>query len=282
MKQYLRIKVETVPFPTDILTGFLWGLSPSGIEEEDDVLFLYFNNKDMRIIGEIERVLNEIRNSGFINSFTITQEIHDYKNWNEEWERSLNIIKVTEKIVIKPTFREYEPKPNEIVILIDPKMSFGTGEHQTTRLIIQLLEKYIRTGMNVLDAGTGTGILAITAVKLGADHAIGFDNDELCLVNGLENVELNLLQDKVEIKLAEINDIDSFNFDLVIANIQKNVLINIADDLNKRLKKNGILMLSGLLTSDEEDINKKYGSIGFEFVEKLQMDEWIGLVYKKL
>lgn len=282
MKKYQRIELSTSPFPLDLLSGLMWDFNPDGIEEEEEKLIIYSSHGKEIEVKEIEQLLIKLKDSGLINSFEYKSELLPTKNWNREWEQSLNIIKVTENITIKPTFRDYEPKPDEIVILIDPKMSFGTGEHQTTKMIIRLLEKYVRKGMSVLDAGTGTGILAITAVKLGADIAIGFDNDELCLINGLENVELNSLQDKVEIRLAEISDIDLFDFDLVIANIQKNVLNNIAESLHQRLKTDGLLMLSGLLTSDEEDIYMKYQSLGFGFVEKLKMDEWIGLVYKKL
>ncbi len=282
MKKYLKTVLKTEPLPIDILTGLLWNLNPSGIEEEDGKIIVYFENDDENHVKEVHEILNQIKESGIIERFNIDTEICEYKNWNEEWERSLNIIKVTENITIKPTFRDYTPAPGELVILIDPKMSFGTGEHQTTKLIIKLLEKYVQKGIDVLDAGTGTGILAITAVKLGASHALGFDNDELCLINGEENIEINSLSSQIEIRLAEINQIEVKEFDLVIANIQKNVLLNIASEIHMRTKKNGVVILSGLLLDDEIDINNKYESIGFQFVEKLVMDEWISLVYRKL
>jgi ribosomal protein L11 methyltransferase len=282
MKKYLKTVLKTEPLPIDILTGLLWNLNPSGIEEEDGKIIVYFENDDENHVKEVHEILNQIKESGIIERFNIDTEICEYKNWNEEWERSLNIIKVTENITIKPTFRDYTPAPGELVILIDPKMSFGTGEHQTTKLIIKLLERYVQKGIDVLDAGTGTGILAITAVKLGASHALGFDNDELCLINGEENVEINSLSSQIEIRLAEINQIEVKEFDLVIANIQKNVLLNIASEIHMRTKKNGVVILSGLLLDDEIDINIKYESIGFQFVEKLVMDEWISLVYRKL
>lgn len=282
MKKYLKTVLETEPLPIDILTGLLWNLNPSGIEEEDGKIIVYFEDDEENHVKEVYEILNQIKESGIITNFKIDTEICEYKNWNEEWERSLNIIKVTENITIKPTFRDYTPAPGELVILIDPKMSFGTGEHQTTKLIIKLLERYVQKGIDVLDAGTGTGILAITAVKLGASHALGFDNDELCLINGEENVEINSLSSQIEIRLAEINQIEVKEFDLVIANIQKNVLLNIASEIHMRTKKNGVVVLSGLLLDDEIDINNKYESLGFQFDEKLVMDEWISLVYRKL
>jgi len=159
-------------------------------------------------------------------------------------------------------------------------MSFGTGEHQTTRLIIRLLEKHTPKNGFVLDAGTGTGVLAIASILLGATYAIGFDNDEWCLLNAQENVETNKLTEKIEIRLCEISSIPEDNFDLILANIQKNILLPIAHELKKRLRPSGKLILSGLLTTDFDAIIEKYSSIGFHLIERMDMDEWIALVLK--
>ena len=165
-----------------------------------------------------------------------------------------------------------------MVITIDSKMSFGTGEHQTTRLVIRLLEKYTPAGGRVLDAGTGTGVLAIAAILLGAGSAIGFDNDEWCLLNAKENTDANNLSDKIEIRLCEISGIPENNFDLILANIQKNILLPIANDIKNHLAPSGKVILSGLLLIDFDDIIGKYSSIGFRLVERMDMDEWMALV----
>ncbi|HSP88661.1 MAG TPA: 50S ribosomal protein L11 methyltransferase, partial [Ignavibacteriaceae bacterium] len=199
--------------------------------------------------------------------------------WNEEWEKNLQVIKVTDRIVIKPSSKSYIPNKKEIILTIDPKMSFGTGEHQTTKLMLRLIEKCVRPGMKVLDIGSGTAVLAIAAVKLGAANAIAIDNDEICFENGNENISLNNVEDKVEIKIGELKEIKENNFDLIVANIQKNILLNISYDIGNRLNKNGLVILSGLLAEDEEDILSRYKETGLYFIEKEKMDEWIALVF---
>ena len=159
-------------------------------------------------------------------------------------------------------------------------MSFGTGEHQTTKLVLRLLEKYVKKGMNVLDVGSGTGILAIAAVKLGAEKAVAIDFDETCFDNCKENCLVNGVVNSVEVRTGEIKDLEKNNFDLILANIHKNVLIEIADEIKSRIKRNGIVILSGLLTSDQKDIKTKYHSLGFKTEQIEQMDEWIAVVLR--
>ncbi len=238
-----------------------------------------FSEGDNLLKNEIEDILKKLIEEKLINEYKIEENEFENKNWNEEWEKNLNIIKVTDKIVIKPSFKEYIRKENEIVLTIDPKMSFGTGEHQTTKLMLSLIEKYVKPGMKVLDVGSGTAVLAIASVKLGAEKAIAIDNDEICFENGIENCKQNNVGKKVEVKIGQLNDIEEDDFDLILANIQKNVILEIADDINKRLKRNGFVILSGLLVDDENDVDKKYTGTNFSFIEKKIMDEWMGLVF---
>jgi ribosomal protein L11 methyltransferase len=134
--------------------------------------------------------------------------------------------------------------------------------------------------MKVLDVGSGTSILGIACIKLGAENVIAIDNDEWCFSNGKENCELNLVTEKINVRLGEIKDIAEQSFDLVTANIQKNVLIEIAGEIKQRIKKGGIIILSGLLFTDEDDILKKYTALGFNLEEKKTLDEWIALMFK--
>ena len=131
----------------------------------------------------------------------------------------------------------------------------------------------------VLDVGTGTGILSITAIKLGADSATAIDNDEWCLENIQENCNLNNVSDKIFIKISELESVEEKDFDLILANIQKNVLQDIAGEIIKRLKKNGLVILSGLLIEDEKDIKEKYNEL--KLIDKKQMGEWLSLVLRK-
>ncbi len=290
MKSFIKISLKSHPFDSELLSGFLWELNPDGILEEDLALTLYFPSERTNISEELNTLLSNLKSDNIITKFDFEKELVEDRNWNEEWEKSVPIIKVSDQIVIKPSFKEYTQNKDEIIITIDPKMSFGTGEHQTTRIVIQLLEEFVKGNEYILDAGTGTGILAIAAVLLGAKSALGFDNDEWCLLNAKENVKVNNLSDKIEIRQCEISEIEETNFDIIVANIQKNVLVSIADDIKKRTKPNGIIILSGLLTekgghpeiSGYDDfvvIKERFEGLGFKLIKRLDLDEWMGLVF---
>lgn len=280
MDHYKKFAITAEPFNAELISGLLWTLEIEGVNEEPGKVEVFFNEKKKISAEIIQSLLNQLIKQKLINSFNIEEEIIKNKNWNREWEKNLKVIAVTDKIVVKPSVKEYRKKKDQIVIEINPKMSFGTGEHQTTKLMLQALEKFIKKGMRVLDAGTGTGILAIAAVKLGAASALGIDNDEWSFLNASENCRLNNVNSQVEIILTEISGIPGKDYDLIAANIQKNILIEISEEIKKKIKKGGILILSGLLTEDEKDILSKYKELGFKLQEALKMDEWVAIVFQ--
>lgn len=282
LKNYNVFKIYSNPFQPDLISGLLWELEIGGITEEENHIIV-FADEDANVNEErIKMYLEKLKSEKLLNDYSIVSESLPEKNWNELWEKGREVIRVSDKFVIKPTFKDYKAQPGEIVLTIDPKMSFGTGEHQSTKLIVKLLEKYVRPGMHLLDVGSGTGILSIAAIKLDAAEAVAVDNDERCYENCLENCGLNSVTTKVKIVKGEISDIKEDNFDLIIANIQKDVLLYIANQIIKKLKPNGIVILSGLLMKDEKDIEKHYAETGFETLEIKSMDEWIALALMAL
>lgn len=281
MKTYKEFNISTNPFDPDVLSGLLWQLDIEGITENENSLSVYADKKSEVSVVQISDMLNSLKDQNMIEVFSIEETSIEEKNWNEEWEKTIDVIEVNDKIVIKPTFRDYSPKPEQLVITIDPKMSFGTGEHETTKLVLNLLDKYIVKGVRVLDVGSGTGVLSIAASFLGAEHVIGIDNDEWCLENGLENVELNKVNEKVEIKLVEIYDVDEEPFNLILANINKHILVDIADRIYQLTKNSGKVILSGLLIEDKTDITELYNSKGFSLIEEKILGEWAALVFQK-
>ncbi len=281
MKLYKEFTVTAEPFNTEIISGLIWELEITGINEEVNCLKIFASEESSVNIEQISAQLKKLVDEKMIFNFNVEENLVEDKNWNEEWEKSVNVIEVSDKLVIKPSFREYKSKPGQIVITIDPKMSFGTGEHQTTKLVMQLLEKYVEKGIKVLDVGSGTGVLAIASIMLGASSAIAVDNDEWCSLNGKENCQLNKVDDKIDVRLGTIIDIDEKGFDLISANIQKNILLEIAEEIKIHLKSGGNVILSGLLFNDEKEIIEKYTSLGFKFLEKQSLDEWIAIVLSK-
>ncbi|MGD8780417.1 MAG: 50S ribosomal protein L11 methyltransferase [Ignavibacteria bacterium] len=278
MKDYIQYTIKAVPFNAEILSSYLWQLEIEGLIENNTDIIVYSSKK---LKYEIENEFKKIICEGFIEHFDVTEKAVENKNWNEEWEKKINVVEVTDKIIVKPSFKDYESNPNQIIITIDPKMSFGTGDHPTTRMALKLLEKYISNEKRIIDVGTGTGILSIASAKLGAENILGIDNDEWCLINATENVRKNYVEDKVEIRKAELHEVNESDFDFVIANINKNVLQEICDTINDKIFCNGKLILTGLLIEDEKDILKSYSFPGLNLKTKLNEDEWIALYFEK-
>lgn len=280
MKTYKRFNIFTNPINVDLVSGLLWQLDIDGINESDSGLIVFAGASKNIQRNSIQIILDQAVYENIIASYTIEEETLEDKNWNEEYEKNVRVIEVSDRIVIKPTFKDYTPKINQIIITIDPKMSFGTGEHATTKLVLQFIEKYLHSGDSVLDVGSGTGVLGIGAVMLGARSAVCIDNDEWCLFNGNENAKANNMENKIEIRLAEINQIVEKDFDLIVANINKHILLEIAEEIRDKITETGTLILSGLLIIDKEDIIEKYSRIGFKVIDNSAMDEWCALVLK--
>jgi ribosomal protein L11 methyltransferase len=278
MKNYTEFKISTDPFNPELISGLMWQLDIEGINETDDSIVVSADSSKRISREQIGDLLRLLVAENLIRSFDIAEESFEDKNWNEEYEKKVNVIEVSDRIVIKPSFKEYNPKPGQIIITIDPKMSFGTGEHATTKLVLKLIEENVKEGDKILDVGSGTGVLGICAVMLGASSALGIDNDEWCLLNGSENIKANNLAGKVEIRLAEINEIGESSFDLIVANINRHILLEIGSELKNKLAVSGRLILSGLLQTDREDIIEHYTSLGLKLIRNLDMDEWCALV----
>jgi len=280
MKNFIVYKIYTQLFNPELLSGVLWEFNLSGLIEEEDHIKIFISEESGINKNEIEGCLQKLKDENVIKSFKIKKEFLEDRNWNEEWEKRREVIRVSGKLVIKPSFKHYVPKPDEIVLTIDPKMSFGTGEHATTKLMLRLLEDFVKPGMKILDIGSGTGILSIAAVKLGALSAIAVDSDPVCYENCVENCKVNSAENSVTVITGEIAEVKEIEFDLAAANIQTNVLINISKEIKERLKKNGIAIISGILAEEKNEIKLHYTKAGFGLIREEMLDEWAALVYK--
>ena len=150
MQNYKQYEISSKPFNIDLLSGLLWELDILGINENDKSLIISTNIESNINLDKVKNLLNILVTENLIESFEVLESLLENKNWNEEWEKKINVIKVSDNIVIKPSFRKYEPSENELVLVIDPKMSFGTGEHQTTKIVLQLLENILRQTIKFL------------------------------------------------------------------------------------------------------------------------------------
>jgi ribosomal protein L11 methyltransferase len=281
MQNFKQFEISSNPFNVDLLSGLLWELDILGINENDKSLVISVNSESDVDLKQVRDLVNTLVTENLIESFEVSESLLEGKNWNEDWEKKLNIIKVTDRIVIKPSSRNYEARKGEIILIIDPKMSFGTGEHQTTKIVLQLLEKYIYVKDKVLDVGSGTALLGIAASKFGASRVVAVDNDEWCYINGKENAERNNV-DNIEIVLGTIDEVVESEFDLILANINRNVLLEIRESLYNKLKHGGKLILSGILDTDLDEIKRQFTSLGLTALKIHQIDEWIGIVLIKV
>ncbi len=258
----------------ELLQATLYDFEPQGIVEDDLQWKAYFTKQMWSGQGrEMAAALEEIE-PGITYSVNEVQQ----QNWNAIWEASIQPVHVSNRIVIAPSWSGYAAQDNEIVIVIDPKMSFGTGFHESTRLMIRLSERWIREGDRAIDVGTGTGVLAIAAVKLGASHAIGVDIDEWAEDNAGENIERNDVRDQVEIYIGSVERAEG-TFDLILSNITRNDNIALLPEYAKMLNPGGRLILSGLYVHDEEAVLLACSRYGFEKADEEIENEWIALTF---
>lgn len=200
------------------------------------------------------------------------------QNWNEEWEKNFQPIQIGEQIYVRADF--HEPKPDfPYEIIITPKMSFGTGHHETTSMVMAHQLNIDHTHKKVLDVGTGTGILAVLAAKLGATQISAFDIDEWSVENTLENVQLNGVSN-VSVRQGTIEDEPKGMYDIVLANINRNILLSQIPAYVTFLKKEGELIVSGFYEKDIADIQTVAQSLGLKKVAQLSKNNWAAVVFK--
>lgn len=213
----------------------------------------------------------------------VATNLVDDEDWKDKWKEYFKTARVTERIVVKPSWEEYvKENDGDLIIKIDPGMAFGTGTHATTSLCLKLLEKYIKTGDYVLDVGCGSGILSIASSLLGAEKTLGVEIDPIAVAIAKENVNLNELQNNVEIIEGDLTNGVSFTADIVVANLMADLVILLSEDVAKHLKNNGIYISSGILLEKQFSVIETIKSCNFEILEILEQNDWcaIAAIYK--
>lgn len=269
---YLRIEFELSSDLHEFLIAELMDMDFYGFEQFDDKLVAYIQKE--RFNDSNREYLEQLISAYSGESFLEFEEIQE-QNWNLSWEQTIQPQRIG-KFLVKPTWSTEVASDDEILLEIDPKMSFGTGYHATTRLMLRQLQRIELKGKKVLDAGTGTGILAIGAIKLGAIKAIGFDTDSWSRDNSVENKLLNKVDDSVEIRFGSVETVDEGEmFDVTLANINRNVILEILPALVQHTTQEGVICLSGLLETDEEAIRNELSELPVEVIDVEQEEEWI-------
>ena len=267
-----HFSVEPKELGSEILIAEL-GEKPFESFIETDNGFSAFIQKDLWTKDILDDIYL-LRNTDFIISHTI-EEIEQI-NWNEEWEKNFEAIDVDGVCHVRAPFH---PKTNaEFDIIIEPKMSFGTGHHETTHMIIQHLLESDVTNLKTLDMGCGTAILAILAELKGAKPIDAIDIDNWCYLNSIENAERNNCNE-ITVYEGDAALLKDKKYDLIIANINRNILLNDMQQYVDCLNKNGILLLSGFYTEDIPFIDASCTEKGLTFVKKFERNNWTSLKY---
>ena len=264
---YIKITfTDLQPEQREILIAQLADAGYEGFEEKDTGLDAFINSKSFDKL-----ILNEI---SFKYQTPYTKEKIAETNWNKVWESNFEPVIVNDYVAIRADF--HKPITNtQFEIVITPKMSFGTGHHATTHMMIELMKEIDLNGRSVLDFGTGTGILAILAERSGAKNIVAIDNDDWSITNAEENFKKNNCN---KIILRKASDATSeIKFDIILANINKNIILENLVLLKEQLNKGGQILLSGLLESDKEEILNVSSELHLKLKKKLIRNNWIAL-----
>lgn len=242
----------------------------------------------LKSVENAREILNEHRklllSRGFseedLGSWDMTLTKVENQDWSKKWKENWDVTHVSDKVTIVPSWIEYQPKNNEIIINIDPGTAFGTGTHPTTQLCMRAIEKYLKEGDTIADIGMGSGILAICGLKFGAKMAYGCDNDELVIETAIENAKLNEVLDKCTFEHNTAENVNK-KFDFVCANILHNVLSEIMGDLKNIMKEGAHLVLSGILDEKKQVVTDAIEKHRLKLIEEINQDIWTGLIVKK-
>lgn len=217
---------------------------------------------------------------GELQTYVVNEE-----DWANAWKDYYHVTHIGHNLVICPSWREYTPKQHEVVMTLDPGMAFGTGIHPTTRMCLEQVEQRVRSGMHILDVGTGSGILALAAAKLGAVQVDALDNSSVAVESAIANVAMNNLSDRIKVVLgvvdAEEAECMAERYDLVLANIIAQVIGSIAPYLVQVLAPQGLLVVSGIIEARRPNAEEPLLESGLKLVEEVKIDDWLALVYAK-
>ena len=253
-----------------------------------------FGHEDVRVIGyfsseedinekisEIEKRLDYVKSLDLdTGSLEIFKKEVKQENWENEWKKYFNVQKVSNSIVIKPSWEEYTAKEGEKIIDIDPGMAFGTGTHETTRMCINAIEKYMNKGDSLIDIGCGSGILSIAAAHLGAEKVIAVDLDKLAVKVSKENVDLNGFSNTIDVRYGDLTDVIEEKADVIVANIIADIIAKLSENIADFMKEGAYFISSGIINDKKDFVISKLKENNFDIIEENNDGEWNCIVSK--
>lgn len=273
-KRYVLLTLSIPEEDMDLAMGVLSGYPLLGVEQGLDACTVCFEQNDWQQ-GYENSIVAELQQVGVAVELVKLSTEED-QNWNAEWEASIDPVVVNERIIIVPEWRA-EEFSYPMTLVITPKMSFGTGHHATTRMMCRLMEVYATPGDTWIDVGTGTGVLAIMAAKLGATSVYAFDNNEWSIVNSQENVARNAVEHIVRLEQVELQDVQLPRCNGLAANLYRHLVIPYAQAFIDAVEPGGIILVSGILKYDRDDVAAPFLEAGCTLVDELAETEWCAL-----
>ncbi len=246
-------------------------------------IYVADNPQGMEELMQVRQILARLKAQdpdGKYGRLELEMKDVDEEDWSNAWKKYYHPVQVGEHLVVCPSWEAYDRKPDEVVLTLNPGMAFGTGTHDTTRLCMELLEKYITPQDTVLDVGCGSGILAITAALLGANKIIGCDIDEVAVKVAGENAALNGVQDRIAFHQGDLTSQVEGSFQIICANIVADVIIRLSEDAGRYLAKDGIFITSGIIDTREQDVLNALEQNGFQVIERRTSGGWVALACK--
>lgn len=269
MATYTKLSIYATEEQGEILAAYLADFPFDSFDYADGMSNAYILQSELEgCRSDIERLLEE---EGIVDYYF---EDIEQQNWNALWESNFEEVEVRDKVLIRAPFHKARPNYKGLEIIIQPKMSFGTGHHATTRLMVEMLLASHLEGKRILDMGSGTGVLAIVAAKLGAESVLAVEIDDMAEESVRENIALNNVAERVASVCGDARAIEGEKFDLVLANINRNVLLADMATYAATLSKGGELIISGFLAEDVPMLLKKAKSLGMKKVKQLSYNEW--------
>ncbi len=311
--KFIELTTHTTTEASELIADIMWRYTNYGVAISDvkDVIALQQNKvmywdyiddslikdrKDVLVkafipLDEAENTLRLIREdleelsvncAGVINAGTLEASKREVEgdDWLEIWRKHFRPIHTGEKIVVCPEWIKYERKDGEQVVYLDSNMAFGTGEHETTAMCLKLIQQYLSPDSVCIDVGCGSGILGISAVKLGAEFAYLTDIDYVAVESAKHNAEINGVEERVEVVHSNLLNDAKIKGDIMFANITAEILCMLAPDIPKNLKEGGTLILSGIIESRLDMLKKAFSAQGLKLKKELKEGEWIALSFE--
>lgn len=280
------VVIEDPELVNDYITSGKWDYTDIPIAKETEVVvekaYLPVNGELEGRIQTLQQEIKALESRGVNTAPAVltTAELQD-EDWSDTWKQYFHTEKPGERVVIKPTWEEYAPQGDEVVIELDPGAAFGTGTHATTSMCIRQLEKLVKPGMTVFDVGTGSGILSIISAKLGATNIQAVDYDDSVLKIVEENLKQNNVQGIISVAQSDLMQNVHGKAELVIANIIADIIIRLFDQLDEHLEQGGTLLTSGIIEDRIEDVLAAAEAHGYSVVEWLENKGWACITFKR-